>query len=291
MSSPRPRSERALGVAFALGAAVLFGFVNTAAKASLNLGLAPLWAVGLSYLAGGLLLAPLLWRTRIARADAPRFGVVVIAGAIAAPLLLYHGLARASAVDASLLLTLEMPFTATLAGILLGERARGMELAGLLLVAAAAVLVAVAAGSAGSSAPLGVALVGLAALGWAVDNAASTPLARRYRATGLIAWKTALGGVAILGAALALVGLPGGGWRALALAAGAGVAGVAVSSVLFYLALARIGATRTTVLFSTSALVGTAAGRLILGEPLTPFHGAAAVLAVAGIWLVARHSS
>lgn len=274
------------GIALALTAALLFGGVNAAGRIAILGGMQPLWVAGLAYLSGGLLLLPIALKARVARADWPRFALMVGFGAIAAPLLLYNGLARTSVVDASLLLTLEMPFTAALAAVLLRERAYGRELVGLLCLGVAAVFVALGAGQGGASAPLGLLMVGLAALSWSIDNTASTPLASRYAAQDLIAWKTLIGGSVVLAAAFLIERGPGGSWAEWSIAVASGVFGVAVSSIIFYLALARIGATRTTVLFSVSALVGASIGYFLLDEPLTIWHGVAAVLAATGIGLV-----
>jgi drug/metabolite transporter (DMT)-like permease len=116
-----------------------------------------------------------------------------------------------------------------------------------------------------------------------VDNAASTPLARRHDPRGLIAIKTLSGGAVVLVAALLFAGPPGGAPLDWTLALGAGVVGVALSSVLFYVALARIGAARTTMLFATSALWGVAFAAVLLRETLGPLHLLAAVLVALGI--------
>jgi drug/metabolite transporter (DMT)-like permease len=57
--------------------------------------------------------------------------------------------------------------------------------------------------------------------------------------------------------------------------------------VLFYRALAALGATRTTVLFSANGLVGGLLGWLVLGEPFTWLHAAGAVVILSGAALVA----
>src|SRR5207248_1261022 len=163
-----------------LAAALLFGGVNVAARAAITMGLDPLWAAGLSYVSGGVLLSPWLRKGHSFDArDRRLLSVVVLAGAVAAPLLLYEGLARPGA----------------------------------------------------------------------VDNVASTPLAQRHDPRAVIAWKTLLGGLVVLALSVVLAPRPSLALApALALALAAGVVGVAVSSVLFYAALARIGATRTVVL-------------------------------------------
>lgn len=265
----------------------MFGSVNVAARVAITDGLQPLWVGAIAYFVGGIALSPVLRRGRIPPADRPRLAIVVLSGAIAGPILLFYGLARTSAVDSSLLLNLEMVFTGLLAFAFLGERARGRELLGLVAITLGAILVSLAAGREGSSSLLGAALVALAALGWGVDNTASTPLATRHHPRVIIAWKTLIGGSIVVLAALALAGPPAGSARAWLLAGLIGVVGVAFSSVVFYVALRHLGATRTTVLFSTSALVGAGLGHFLLGEPITVLHIAGAAASAGGVVLVA----
>lgn len=285
---PRSRSTRS-GIVLALAAAALFGGVNASVRAAIGLGLDPLWAAGLAYVSGGLLLSPWLRSARIPRADRPRLALVIGAGAIAAPLLLYEGLARTGAVVSSLLLNLEMAFTSALAFVALRERLHGgRELVGLLLIAAGAILVSVASASGGGTTALvGALLVAAAALGWGIDNVASTPLAERHDPRALIAWKTLVGGSVVIVISFVIAGAPRAPATAFGLALGAGVVGVAVSSVLFYAALGRIGATRTVVLFSASSLVGALTGHFALREPLGALHIVALTLILGGVALVA----
>lgn len=286
------RTVAARGAGLALLAAACFGLVNVTAKGST---LSPLALSAATYLAAGLLLAPWLRGLRIRRFDLPRVALMSLAGAFLAPVMLYQGLRHANAADASLLLTLEMAFTALLAALLLRERLRGRALAGMALLAASALLV----GAAGALAPrtgettglLGVLLVVGATFAWSVDNLASTHLMRRHDPRGLIALKSLVGGAAC-GVAFLLTLLaephppftPRNAGEILFI----GLVGVGLSTVVFYRALGLVGAMRTTGVFVPGiALSGAAAGHLLLGEPLGPFHLAAATLAVLGVLLLA----
>lgn len=275
--------RRGTGVLAALAAALTFACVNVAARRAIVDGVQPLWMVAFTYLGGGLVMLPFARRAKLAPPERLRMAGVVACGAIAAPILLFFGLARTGAADASLLLNAEMVATVALAIVFLGERLRGWEAAGLALLAAAAVTVSFASGARGGSTLLGAALVGAAALLWAVDNTLSTPLSARHDPRGLIAIKTLSGGAVVLAATIALVGLPGGSPWDWGLAIGAGILGVAVSSVLFYVALRAIGAARTTVLFATSGLFGVVLAAAVLREPLSAFHAAAIALCAAGL--------
>ncbi|HEX2065663.1 MAG TPA: EamA family transporter, partial [Candidatus Thermoplasmatota archaeon] len=71
-----------------------------------------------------------------------------------------------------------------------------------------------------------------------------------------------------------------------------GVASVGLSSLLFYTALRRVGAARTSAMnVATTGLVGAAGGALLLGERLSWWHGAAVALLLLGAGLLARHKA
>ncbi|MHB8605236.1 MAG: EamA family transporter, partial [Thermoplasmatota archaeon] len=91
------RTARLEGTVLALVAAVLFGLVNVVAKVS---ALDPLVKAGGAYLLAGLALAPALRGARVARADWPRVLAMALVGAALAPVALFFGLERTTAVDA-----------------------------------------------------------------------------------------------------------------------------------------------------------------------------------------------
>lgn len=279
---------RARGALLAIGAACLFGGVTVAAKGS---GVPALALAALAFLVSGAALTPWLGGLRLDASDRRRAAAMAIFGGALAPWLVFRGLELTTAVDASLLLTLEMAFTAALAAIFLHERHSPRVFAGLALLFGAGALVAVSAAGDASDrrSLLGGALVGLAALAWAVDNTVSASLATRHDARALVALKSLLGGGATLGVLLATDGLPALDARQGATILLVGALGLAVGTVVFYGALRDLGATRTTGLFiPVSALAGSAGGLLVHGEPLGWPHAAAAALAAAGVLLVVR---
>lgn len=277
------------GVAFAALAALLFGLVSVVAKGS---ALAPLVQGGIAYLLAGLALAPALRGARVERTDRAKVVAMALVGGALAPALLFYGLQRTTALDASLLLTLEMVFTALLAAIFLRERVRGRALAGVALLFVAALLVAAASATqAGRSTLVGAALVGLAALGWGIDNTLSARLVGTYKPQHLIAIKGLLGGATALLVAAALrepfvVSAP----DAVRVAA-IGLLGIGASVVLFYHALRRIGATLASAIFlPASALAGAFAAFLVLREPVSSLHGVGGLLLAMGLFLLAKGS-
>lgn len=272
------------GVLLALAAALLFGLVNVAARAST---LPPLVLGGSAYLLSGAVLAATLRGMRIDRRDWPRVLVMSLVGGAVAPALLFLGLDHATASDASILLTLELVFTAILAAIFLRERPRPLAWVGVGLLFASALLVAVATRAAGGATTAwGAALVALAALGWGVDNVVSTRLVAAYKPHHLLAVKGLIGGsAAFLAAILAgnSLAIPASEVRTVAYI---GILGVGASILLYYHALRRIGATLASGLFlPMTALAGVLGGWILLGEALTPVHAGAGALALGGILL------
>ncbi|HEX2066508.1 MAG TPA: DMT family transporter, partial [Candidatus Thermoplasmatota archaeon] len=258
------------GLALAAGSGFLYGAINVLAK---PLDLHPLAKGWVAYLSAAALLAPSLRGFRVARGDGWRVLAMALSGATIAPALLFYGLERAAAADAGLLLTLELVTTAVLAMLLLGERFNAREGVGLAALLGAAACVALASASrAGASTLAGALLVLGAAVAWGVDNAVSTRLAGTYAVRPLIAAKGLLGGLALLAAALlarAPLPTPGPGVAMAAL----GMASVGLSSLLFYTALRRVGAARTSAMnVATTGLVGAAGGALLLGEHLSWWH-------------------
>lgn len=276
------------GLALAAGSGVLYGSINVLAK---PLDLHPLAKGWIAYLCSAALLSPALRGLRIARKDAWRFLAMGLVGGGLAPALLFFGLQHTAASDAGLLLTLELVATAALAMLFLGERFHAREGIGLVALLGAAACVALASAGGGASSLRGAILVLGAALAWGVDNAVSARLVGGYGVRQLIAAKGLLGGLALLAASLAMGAPPPLPGPALAMAA-LGVASIALSSLLFYTALRRVGAARTSAMnIATTGLVGAAGGVFLLGERLGWLHGAALALLLAGAWLLARPPS
>lgn len=279
-----------MGLAFAVAAGILYGSITVLSK---WVDAAPLAKALVTNAAALAIVLPFLWRLRIARKDWVKVTAMGVFGATLPPIFILYGLEHANAADAGLLLTLELVATAGLAYVFLHERARLRAVLGLVSLLAAAAAVALASGQSddGGTDWLGILLVGLAAISWAIDNAVSTRLVTTYKPTHLIAAKLLIGTV--------LVGLVWGalslfdsqpmptawlGWLALAFVGAAGVGG---GSILFYMALDRIGAGRTSALnVPTSALAAAAGGALLLGETLGWLHAVAIAFVLAGMGLL-----
>lgn len=279
-------ARRVTGLALAAGSGVLYGSINVLAK---PVDLHPAWLAAIMYFTSSTVLLPFGLKLRLKKADLPKVLAMGLLGGGLAPLLLLHGLKRTAASDAGLLLTLEMVATAVFAMAFIGERYRGRERLGLVLLLLAAVFVAFASRSTGETTLTGALLVLGSAAVWGIDNTVSARLVGGYQPQGLICVKGLLGGV-VCGTWVLLTQPPNpGGVQALAGAA-MGVASIAVSSVLFYHALQRVGAGRTSALnIATTALVAAVGGVVLLHEELVWLHGAAFASVLAGAFLLSTH--
>jgi drug/metabolite transporter (DMT)-like permease len=285
----RKLSETGIGVFCALLAAVLFGASAPFAKSLLG-NASPQGLAGLLYLGSGvgltLVRATGVYRSPIAlkKKDLPWLAAAVLAGGAVAPVLLMEGLQRTPASVASLLLNLEVVFTAMLAWVLFGERFSGRVAIGLSAVVAGGILLGWE-GSAQSTEFLGATFVALACLAWGLDNNLTQRISQADPVQITMIKGLAAGTVnTVLALGLHSV------WPSrtnMLLAAGLGFLGYGVSLALFVMALRRIGTTRTIASFGIAPFVGTVIGVVVFGEPLTMLLVGAGVLMAAGVWITA----
>lgn len=275
----------------ALAAAALFGASTPFAKLLLG-EISPVVLAGLLYLGSGIGLALLrlaqggsqnLRETPLAARDWTWLAGAILAGGVAAPVLLLWGLSNSGAAETALLLNFESVITALVAALLFREAVGArVWLAALVMLAGGFVLTFDPASPLVFS-PYSLAIVG-ACLAWAIDN----NLTRRVAGADPVAIAMIKGlaaGSFNLGLGLALGGtVPG-----LAAASGAftlGFVGYGVSLVLFIYALRHLGAARTSAHFSTAPFIGAALAVPMLGEPVTAGLITATVLMVIATWLV-----
>ena len=277
------------GIAFALLSAALFGASTPFAK--LLLGSVDPWMLAaLLYLGAGLGLAVVhLSRSVLGlpaveaplrRSDVPRLAAVILAGGIAAPLLLMFGLARTDAASTSLLLNLEGLATMGIAWLVFRENVDRRLLLGALAILAGAVLLS---WHGAASLRLGTLLIAGACLGWGIDNNLTRKLSSADPVQ-IAMLKGLVAGTVNLAIALANgARLPP---PATLLAVGAvGFLGYGVSLALFVLGLRHLGTARTGAYFSLAPFVGAVLAVLMLGEPLSAKLLIAGGLMAFGLWL------
>ena len=282
-------SGRETGVSAALFAALLFGITTPIAKQLLP-GSQPLLIAGLLYLGCGTGVSLLRlgqdrgWSsTGLKAGDWPWLGLTTLVGGIIAPALLMVGLARADAASASLLLNLEVVFTAALAWLVFAEPANSRVVLGLAAIFAGSIVLVGPAHFAAGHDPMPLLLVAAACLCWALDN----NLTRKVSAAdarvlalikGLVAGITNTTLAFSLGATLPSV-------PHLLAALLVGFLGYGLSLVMFIVSLRHLGAARTGAYFATAPFIGAAVAMVLSGTWGDAAFWAAAVCMGVGVWL------
>ncbi len=279
----------------ALAAAALFGASVPFAKLLLG-EIAPIVLAGLLYLGSGLGLAILRFaratsdHSREARLTASDWGWLagaIVAGGVAAPVLLLWGLSTSSATTTSLLLNFEGVITTLVAAALFREAVSVRVWIAVLVMLGGGMVLAYDPRAPIAISPQSLAIAG-ACLCWAIDNnltrkvSGADPLVTAM-IKGLAAGSINLG----LGFALGQK-LPDLGTVANGLALGFFAYGI--SLVLFIYALRHLGAARTGAHFSTAPFIGAALAVPLLGESITPDLIAATALMAIATWLVLTES-
>ena len=254
------------GPALALGAAVTFALSVPLGKLLLG-EIGSFTLAGVLYLGAGLgltlyrLLAREPVRTASARdssspVSSPGRSRLYLAGAIVsggiiAPALLFWGLASLAAAPASLLLSLEVVFTALLAGLVFGEHIAKQVWMAVVLMVAASILLAWTGG--GLSWSLSAIAVGLATLFWGLDNNLTREI-RGYSAAHIAQLKGLVAGTVNLLIGVLVMGQVPSVWPAIAGAA-LGAVSYGLSLVLFVYALRLLGSARTGAYFSSAPVI------------------------------------
>jgi drug/metabolite transporter (DMT)-like permease len=281
------------GIALAGISAALFGMTAPLLKHASS-GVSPLVAGALLYV--GAALGAVLWvvvadgdhlagwRALLGRRTLGRLVAVAVLGAAVAPTLLVMGLERTDGSTASLLLSLEAPFTLILARLFLKEFIGPRVLVAAGLIFAGGVTLVAVGGTLGSSVgSVGAVLIGAATLAWALDNLLSRPLAEHSVAAVVISKGLLGAGAGVVAAIATGEAFPGfaAAWPIVAL----GAVGYGIS-LQFYLRAQRVvGVARTASVFAVAPFIGVAVA-LAFGAPWPGMQlPVAGVLIAAGLWL------
>ena len=270
----------------ALASAALFGAAAPALKPIAG-ALNPVLLAGLLYLGSFLGLAAARAvrgaarsEAALSRRDLPALAGAIVAGGLAAPVLLVWGLSGLAASAASLLLAAEAVLTILIAAMLFREPVAGRIWIAAFFTLSAATLLAWTPDVAIPVSPHALAVLG-ACLLWGLDNNLTSriSLADPY---AIAMWKGLVAGG--VNTAIGLVLVPAAPESAWLAALGVGALGYGASLVLYVLALRHLGAARTAAHFGTAPFFGAALAIAFLGEPVTPLFAAAFALTAAGTW-------
>ena len=266
------------------GLAALFFGVSTPAASRLAADMSVFTLAGLLYLGASLAVLPFLGATRpgrgqVARA-APRLGLAVALGGALGPVLLAAGLRRVPAATASLLLNLELVFTAVLAGLVFREHLGRRVVAGTAFVLGAGVLL----GWSGDPAlRWGAVLIAGASWCWAVDNCVTANL-DELTPSQITLVKGLVAGSVNLAIGLGLGGAPP-LWPVLGALAVGGV-GYGASITLWVAGARDLGAARGQLVFATAPFIGAIVAWTAFAEPVEVREVGALVVGLAGVSFV-----
>lgn len=238
------------------------------------------------------LTVPRGWRAKATRADWARLGVIGVVGLAAPHLIGLYGLQDAESMSGAILVGLEPVGILVLARVLLGERLRPTQLAGIGFALAGAVLV-VSRGDLRSiftftASTRGSLLLALHSLLWAVYTVAAKPTLVRVPASALTLVTTVIALVLI--APFSLIELsaidPARAFapRALLAAIGLGLGVSWLATILWNRALMHLRASEMAVLVFVQPVTGMLLSAL-LGEALPGGTALGAALVFVGVWL------
>jgi len=283
-----------------LASAVLFGVSTPLAKLLLG-GIPPIALAGLLYAGAFLGLAVYRGAAGCARRwnltrgyageaplekhDLPWLAGAILAGGIAAPILLMLGLSRITGFAGSLLLNFEAAATALIAVLLFRENAGRRVWTALALMTSGGVLLSWNSGQ-GRLDLAGPLLILAAMAGWGLDNNLTRQISGKdpvqiAMVKGLVSGAFSLGLAFALGQGVS---------PQLPVVAGlaVGALGYGLSLVLFIKGLNGLGAFRAGALFSIAPFAGALASILVLGDRVRPGMAAAGLVMAAAVALVVR---
>ncbi len=273
------------GVARCSLAAVLFG-TSTPFAAQLAGDMNAFTLAGLLYLGAAVAVVPLVGRAlpnRVSmRAGGRRLLSAVVLGGAVGPALLAGGLSRVPASTSSLLLNLELVFTAILAVALFKEHLGSRLVIGTTLVVVAGVTLG---WSGDPELRWGAILIVGACACWGVDNCVTASLDELTPAQITLVKGTIAGG-ANLALGLALGGSPAAGPTLGALVIGA--FGYGISITLWVAGARDLGAARGQLVFASAPFVGAVVAWTVLGDQLTGREAVSLLLALVGVSFVLR---
>ena len=274
------------GVTAVLSAALLFGSSTPLAKWLLS-SINPWLLASLLYLGSGvgLMLYRLVRHPPEEKLPLDQWGWLagaILAGGVAAPVLLMFGLTKLPASGTSLLLNMESVLTALLAWFVFGENFDRRIALGMITIVAGALVIGWPNEIRFSSFWPTLAVTG-ACLAWGIDN----NLTRKVSLADAT-WIAMIKGWVAGSANLALAFWLDADWPSLPILSGALLVGglaYGVSLSLFVIGLRHLGTARTGAYFSVAPFFGAVLAVPLLGEPVNAQLLFAATLMTLGLWL------
>ncbi len=284
------QSHPAMGYAYGLGAALLYGTTATIGKYTL-ITTDAFTVAALGYFIGSVVFIP---AKRVGPLEKGVLKLVFLAGifgSVIAPLLYFTGLSMTAATNAALLSNGEAIFTSIIAVMIFKESMSKYQVAAAATVLFGVALVSSVPGeSIGSllsaSSFRGNLLIICATFAWGIDNNISRVATKVLDPTILTKYKNMIGASCLLVASLLAGSFHIPTEAALPGIVGIGVMGVGLSTAFLMHSLKKLGAVRAVMLFSTSSIFGLAFAHIFLAEAITAVQVVGMVLMVAGLYIM-----
>ncbi len=296
--------DRYWGYVAVITATVFFGVWNTFSKILLE-DIDPLSLAALVYLVAGIFLflvhfSPLNGKiinilnkdteveTDISKKNYTVLITTIIAGAVIAPLVYLNGLNRITAVNASLLLNVEILFIIIIGILFLKESVQKKDTIGFGLLVIGTIFLATNGNlsSVSINEGIGSLLVIIAAFFWSIDTTLSKFLSNKRDLVLITALKCFSGGLILFLFSL----FSGLSFKVpvnhLPYLFFIGIFSIGVAFVLIYFSIRQIGSTRTGSLFALSSLFGAIFAFTLLKEPFTIVQALFGIIMIIGVFII-----
>lgn len=277
----------------ALLAALFFGASAPIAKLLLG-DVPPVLMAGFLYLGSGIGVSLVKLSRRFtshqseAGIKAPDVGWLagaILSGGILAPIVLMVSLKNTPASTASLLLNFEGVGTTLIASLFFHESVSRRALAAVSAITLASIFLSTDFQSGFGFSPGALGIL-LACMLWGVDNNLTRNISAKDPLT-IVAWKGLVAGIFSLLLGL-LLGQQPPAWITLLSILVLGFISYGLSTMFFIYSMRGLGAARTSALYGTAPLAGMLLSFIIFKDPVTLLFVLAAILMIAGAWLLAK---
>ena len=215
--------------------------------------------------------------------------ITAICSSVIAPILYLNGLNQTTAVNASLLINIEVLFIISMSLILFKEVLRKKDILGMILLVIGAIYLATKGEIVDilfKESFVGSLLIIAASFFWSIDTVLSKYLSNKRDLIWIAGLKSSIGGIILLVVTLFLgisLLVP---WNMLPFLLFVAIFSIGSAFILIYFAIREIGATKVGAIFPLSSLFGAIFAFMILGEPLTLMELSFGLLMLIGVFIL-----
>ncbi len=227
-------------------------------------------------------------RAPIARSDWGRIGVVAIIGNAAPAVLFAIAETELDSAVAGMITAATPLLSLGIAAAVLRQLPRTVQVVGMALGLVGTVLMAVPSFSGANAAPLGVALVLVATVGYATNSNLLVPLQQRYGGPTVMLWALVVSSVVLAPYGLMTIDDSEFSVRSVVAVVILGVVGTGLARALATTLAGRVGGPRMTTTTYLIPVVAIVLGVVVLDETVSPWAIVGVVITLSGAWLASR---